>query len=285
MKESSPFKNHSREFENYKYTYPVISRRSGGLSIGINLSLRKECNFDCPYCQVDRTNIIEKDKNFDLDVLNTEIIEIIEKSISGEIFNYSRFSGIKENYKNLQDISLSGDGEPTTSKYFTQISELVFKIILEYSKIGIQIKPVTITNASMLHKKEIREILFKMEDLGGGPWIKLDAGNEMEFKKVAETKIEFKKILENILSYAKEKPATLQTIIYIDSEQESFTIQDYIETLKFLRSRGGKFRFIQLYTLARDTRIKELRAVSEERLQNIANIISTQTEIPVGVYP
>jgi hypothetical protein len=42
-------------FEANVYVYPVISRRAGGLSIGVNLNPDKVCNFDCPYCQVDRT--------------------------------------------------------------------------------------------------------------------------------------------------------------------------------------------------------------------------------------
>ena len=47
--------NHPREFADFVYAYPVVSRRSGGVSIGVNLNLDKFCNFDCPYCQVDRT--------------------------------------------------------------------------------------------------------------------------------------------------------------------------------------------------------------------------------------
>ena len=45
---------HPREFGSFTYAYPVLSRRSGGVSFGVNLNLDKACNFDCPYCQVDR---------------------------------------------------------------------------------------------------------------------------------------------------------------------------------------------------------------------------------------
>src|SRR3954466_1656731 len=47
--------HHPRQFADNTYAYPVISRRSGGVSFGVNLNLDKACNFDCPYCQVDRT--------------------------------------------------------------------------------------------------------------------------------------------------------------------------------------------------------------------------------------
>jgi len=37
------FQDHSRDFDSFHYVYPVISRRSGGLSVGINLNVRGIC--------------------------------------------------------------------------------------------------------------------------------------------------------------------------------------------------------------------------------------------------
>ena len=45
---------HQRTYHDNKFVYPVLSRRSKGISIGINLNPDKICNFDCIYCQVDR---------------------------------------------------------------------------------------------------------------------------------------------------------------------------------------------------------------------------------------
>ena len=45
---------HERQFAENRFVYPVLSRRSGGISVGINLNPDKVCNFDCVYCQVDR---------------------------------------------------------------------------------------------------------------------------------------------------------------------------------------------------------------------------------------
>ncbi len=44
--------NHARRFRDRQYVYPVVSRRSGGLSLGVNLSPSARCNFACVYCQV-----------------------------------------------------------------------------------------------------------------------------------------------------------------------------------------------------------------------------------------
>ena len=49
------FKDHRRDLDQNRYVYAVVSRRARGLSIGVNLNPDKVCNFDCPYCQVDRT--------------------------------------------------------------------------------------------------------------------------------------------------------------------------------------------------------------------------------------
>src|SRR3954465_15723917 len=34
------------------YVYPVVSRRAGGVSVGINLNPNNACNWRCIYCQV-----------------------------------------------------------------------------------------------------------------------------------------------------------------------------------------------------------------------------------------
>ena len=52
--ESSLFAEHPREFAENRYVYPVLSRRAGGVSLGVNLNLDALCNFNCVYCQVVR---------------------------------------------------------------------------------------------------------------------------------------------------------------------------------------------------------------------------------------
>ncbi len=47
---------HERQFADNRFVYPVLSRRSGGISVGINLNPDKVCNFDCVYCQVNRVS-------------------------------------------------------------------------------------------------------------------------------------------------------------------------------------------------------------------------------------
>ena len=44
--------DHNRDVSGMKYIYPVVSRRAGGVSIGINLNVNNACNWRCVYCQV-----------------------------------------------------------------------------------------------------------------------------------------------------------------------------------------------------------------------------------------
>ena len=45
--------DHRRDSAGLRYVYPVISRRAGGVSVGINLNVNNACNWACVYCQVD----------------------------------------------------------------------------------------------------------------------------------------------------------------------------------------------------------------------------------------
>ncbi len=44
--------DHSRDGAGLSYVYPVVSRRAGGVSVGINLNTNNACNWRCIYCQV-----------------------------------------------------------------------------------------------------------------------------------------------------------------------------------------------------------------------------------------
>src|ERR1019366_7516100 len=83
-------RDHRRAFEDSRYVYAVVSRRSKGVSIGINLNPDKVCNFDCVYCQVDRkTPPVVRD--VDVARLREELEDILDRVQSGELFETERF--------------------------------------------------------------------------------------------------------------------------------------------------------------------------------------------------
>ena len=82
--------DHARLFEQNRFVYPVLSRRSGGISIGVNLNPDKICNFDCIYCQVDRTRQSET-KFVAMEGLLAELRSTLDLVASGAIYETEKF--------------------------------------------------------------------------------------------------------------------------------------------------------------------------------------------------
>ena len=102
-----------------------MSRRAGGISIGINLSPEKSCNFDCVYCQVDRAEPGgPAARASDLPQIAEELDQMLDLVVSGQIFDGTRFRDAPAPFRRLNDIALSGDGEPTSSPIFAEVVQL-----------------------------------------------------------------------------------------------------------------------------------------------------------------
>src|SRR3954463_3244141 len=119
--------DHARRFESNRFVYPVLSRRSGGISIGVNLNPDKICNFDCIYCQVDRRSQSET-RFVETAALVEELRTTLDLVISGQIYESPKFREVPANLRRLNDIAFSGDGEPTTYKNFDEIIEACAKV-------------------------------------------------------------------------------------------------------------------------------------------------------------
>ncbi|HEX9081015.1 MAG TPA: hypothetical protein VF768_01990, partial [Holophagaceae bacterium] len=112
--------DHRRLWREFDYCYPVISRRSRGLSLGVNLNPDKVCNFDCVYCEVDRVSPARR-RDLDLDQIDQELGLLLDLAASGEIFAAPPFDSAGPDQRRLNDIAFSGDGEPTTAREFSEV--------------------------------------------------------------------------------------------------------------------------------------------------------------------
>src|ERR1700676_2287130 len=102
-------RDHRRTFAENRYVYAVVSRRSKGVSIGLNLNPDKVCNFDCVYCQVDRTTP-GFGREVDVPRLLAELEAMLDLVTSGELFTIDRFAQTPAELRRLNDIAFSGDG-------------------------------------------------------------------------------------------------------------------------------------------------------------------------------
>src|SRR4030067_1585066 len=133
------YTDHTRTFAENKYVYPVLSRRAKGISVGINLNPDRVCNFNCVYCQVDRTNYIPH-ATVDIKRISSELKETLESVISGRLFTIPPFDNTPVELRRLSDIALSGDAEPTTFTKFYEVVEEIIKVkqFVIPAKAGIQ---------------------------------------------------------------------------------------------------------------------------------------------------
>ena len=231
-------KSHPRVWEDFKFVYPVLSRRSHGISIGINTNPDKVCNFDCIYCQVDRTMPATVTK-FDLAIAEKELREILKIDFA----RHPPFDSVPKDKLRINDIALSGDAEPTTLKNFSATIEMIARVKPAGCKI------VLITDAGGLDRTDVRRGLEIMDANDGEVWAKLDAGTEGYFKLINRTKIPFKRVLKNIAACAKARPVVIQSLFMKVHElaPSDAEIGAYCDRLREI----GNIKLVQVYTIAR----------------------------------
>jgi wyosine [tRNA(Phe)-imidazoG37] synthetase (radical SAM superfamily) len=264
------FTQHSRAWRANRYVYPVVSRRSKGLSIGVNLNPDKACNFDCIYCSVDRT-LPPTVTEVDLDVLRDELAAMIELAATDEIWRQSPFNQAPAHLRRINDIAFSGDGEPTSCPEFGAACALAARL-LQQSGLSSSVKLVVITNATLFHHPPVGQALEFLDHHNGEIWAKLDAGTEAYYHLVERTKIPLRRVLDNILSAGQVRPIVIQSLFMrIHGEASSKEeIDAYVARLRDLRDGGCRFKLVQVYTTARTTTEQYVTPLESALLDEIA---------------
>ena len=241
---------HSRLYRDNRYVYPVLSRRSRGLSIGINLNPDKICNFDCIYCQVDRTTppvVTEVDEAR----LQDELREVLRQAKQGDLFARPEFAGLPQAQRVVRDITFAGDGEPPSYPNFVGVVRDTIRIKEEEG--FPDLKLVLLTNATLIDRPKVQEAMRLMEASHGEFWLKLDAGTEEYYRLVDRTTIPFEKVLRNILEAAQQRPVVLQSLFMKvrGAGPSRDEIAAYCERVAEILRGGGRIRLVQVYTVAR----------------------------------
>lgn len=275
--------NHGRLWNENRFVYPVLSRRSGGLSVGINLNPDRICNFDCVYCQVDRRSDSET-KFVDINQMLAELTTVLSLVVSGAIWQDGRFVNTPEPLRRLNDIAFSGDGEPTSHRNFPEVVEAVARVKRSF---GLDdAKLVLITNASLFHRPNVIRGLEVLDANNGEIWAKLDAGTDAYYHLIERTPIPFRRILDNITTVAKARPIVIQSMfLRYDGEPPSDTeIEAYCDRLKEMTAAGGQIRLVQIYTVARVPAESIVAALPDAILDAIAATVRDRTGLPTAAF-
>ena len=264
--------NH-REREKGVLVYPVYSRRSGGLSIGLNLfPEQKECSFNCPYCEV---YPFKSSQKFSLSLMETALREAI--------------SNLKNQGMEIKDIGFSGNGEPTLSPFFPAALESAFTIRnKEIPKASL----VLITNGTGLLNEKTFDLLRTAAEKGLDIWLKLDAATESWYKIINRSSIPYEQLMKKIRSFIKCAPVTLQTIICSINDCPPPTEEEYAREALILElaSSSKNIKLIQIYGKARPSPEDPLAGTLpdialEARADSIrAALAAAGKEIPVKVF-
>lgn len=261
----------------------MLSRRSRGLSLGVNLNPDKVCNFDCIYCQVDRRSEAET-RFVETERLLEEIDDMLGFAASGEIFQDPQFAGVPPALRRLNDIAFSGDGEPTTYRNFDEIVASVAE--LKRRRRLDDVRMVLITNASMFHRPAVRRGLEILDQNQGEIWAKLEAGTAEYFQRVDRTKIPFQQVLDNIADAARRRPLVIQSL-FMRIQQEAppaEEIEAFCDRLNGVTTRGGTLKLIQVYTVARQPAESFVAPLSNAELDAIAARIQQRTALPTETF-
>lgn len=274
--------SYPRDFKDRAFVYTVVSPRAPGLSIGVNVNPDARCNFDCAYCEVDRS-VPPKALKLDVEVMARELMETLNSIRTGEIRTRPNYRTLPEELLTLRHVALSGDGEPTISPEFLPTVETVVHV---RARSGLMpFKMVLITNGSGLNSPDVSRGLghFTSRD---EIWIKLDAGTQAYMDRVNVTDIPLDLILSNILLASARRPVVIQSLFPLLNgvEPPAAEIEAYAGRLRELKLAGAQISRVQVYSAVRPSPHSGTEHLPLRSLSRIAQRVRDVTGLQTDVY-
>ncbi|MFA4969092.1 MAG: radical SAM protein [Sulfuritalea sp.] len=242
--------DHSRDSAGMRYVYPVISRRAGGVSVGINLNPNNACNWRCIYCQVPGLTR-GGPPPIDLSLLERELNEFLAWAGTGDFMETRVPAGARQ----LVDLAFSGNGEPTSATEFAEAVALAERVLVAHDLAGKLVMRL-ITNGSLLDRKAVQKGIAGIGKAGGEVWFKVDAGSVAGLARINGTRARPELVARRLAACAALAPTWVQTCMFridgeLPSEQEA---QAYLALLAPL---APALAGVHLYSLARPSMQKE----------------------------
>lgn len=234
---------------------PIHSRRLG-ISLGVNLlpADGKYCSFDCIYCECGRND--ERRTHTKLP-LREDVKKTLEEKLT-----LMRQEGITPDV-----ITFAGNGEPTLHPEFGGIIDDTIEVRNRFYPCT---KIAVLSNSTMLHKESVFRALNKVDE----NIMKLDSVFDSRIRQLNAPNspcFTFDKLLEHLCRF--EGNVIIQTMFLkgevngesVDNTTET-EINDWIKALKIINPRQ-----VMVYTIDRETPLKNLMKVSKDELDAIAD--------------
>lgn len=241
-------RNHDRDLAGLTYVYPVLSRRAGGVSVGINLNPNNACNWHCVYCQVPGL-VRGKAPEIDLVRLEDELRGFLGDLVHGEWM--ARY--VPEGLRVVRDIAFSGNGEPTSATVFPEAVALAARLRAEFGLSPVDVPLRLITNGSLMAQERVQEGVRLLGEAGGEVWFKVDGGTVEAVERINGVRLEPALIARNLARCAQLCPTWVQTCMF-RWDGEAPTASDIDAYVALLEAAGiGALRGVLLYGIARQS--------------------------------
>jgi pyruvate-formate lyase-activating enzyme len=236
---------HSRGSAGMLYVYPVVSRRAGGISIGINLNPNNACNWRCIYCQVPDLKR-GGPPPIDLERMATELDILLQDVLEGD-FLESRVADAK--MRHLVDVAFSGNGEPTAAAEFPDAVGRVVAV-LDAHRLRGMLPLRLITNGSLMDRAGVQRGVRTMAEAGGEVWFKVDGISSDARSRINGTRTPTEAVERRLQCCASLCPTWLQSCFFEFDGKEPAT-KDIDAYVAWVGARAHILRGVHLYGLAR----------------------------------
>ena len=271
-----------RDFLDNRFVYAVVSARARGLSVGINMSPDKNCNFHCVYCEVHR-NGEPREGPLDVEAMAAELKKTLVFVRGGRLRERPWYRTLPDELLQMRHVALSGDGEPTLSPRFAEALQAVVHV---RALSGFPFfKLVLLTNATGLDLPHVQQGLkhFTRSD---EVWAKLDGGTQAYVNRVNRSAVPLEKILSNILMLGRQRPVVIQSLFpAINGEEPPLEeIEQYSHRLVELKKAGAQISLVQIYSATRPSPNSESGHLPLKVLSRIAQTVRQTTGLAAEVF-
>ncbi|MDD2884568.1 MAG: radical SAM protein [Dechloromonas sp.] len=273
--------DHRRDSAGLRYVYPVVSRRAGGVSLGINLNPNNACNWACVYCQVEGLQR-GGPPPLDLRQLAGELDGFLDELLDGDFLQRA----VPEGARRLVDVAFSGNGEPCSAPEFAEAVATVATVLRHHHLVG-KIPLRLITNGSLLHRPAVQAGIVQLAELGGEVWFKIDRALPDEVALINGVPGDVERVGRHLAQCVDLAPTWVQTCWFamdgvLPGEASQLAYCD------LLRPLAGRLAGVHLYGLARpsmQSAAPRLNRLSVLDLQRFARRVEKETGIRVIVSP
>ncbi len=261
-----------------QYLYAVRSRRTGGLSLGVDLTTNHACNYACVYCDV--PDLVDRD-GAEMDLAQFEA-ELTEALAAVDDVTWRQRAEVSPDEK-LASLCLSGRGEPTVQFDLPKVTE-----ILAREAKGRADRYAILTNGVEIASKRSRAALGHWNELGGEIWFKVDTATRDGQRAIHSSEMMLRTLRNSLRAACETSPTWIQSTLFtLDGEPMSETERKaYLAFLGDQKRAGLAIRGVQLVSANRPSARSEasrIGPVSEAFARELAGEIEA-LGLPVEFY-